>query len=483
MKYVSKMIAAWLFVAVSLSATMTQAQPYEIKHEVINASGWFGGDDRPGFSPRQVGVGQSVLIDRPMMVQSFSLHFTDRFDFDNNPAGKGHQVTLRMHVRDANGDIIRALETVVPETFDGGWVTWDGIDIAVEAGTTLIFTTYLVGASDSLQVSTGNSADADSGFVNGQRYTATGTSDKEMELWENWSEHPWDAAFRLTGELLEVAESRFDTINAYGWFGGDDRPGFSPRHVGVGQSVLIPTSMTLSRFSFYFRGPFNSASNPSDPGREVTLTLNIRDEAGNILKTLKTDVYAAFQSGWVTWNNIELDVADSTVLIFTAYLNGAADSVQVTASNGADSEAGYADGVRFVKVGGSDADMEAWTEWAEHPWDSAFWLAGYAGTTPVEIIHAPTPESFALHQNYPNPFNPETRIRFDLTKPGKVELAIYDLTGRQVRLLLSESRAAGTYSVTWDGRDDQGKLVPSGIYFYRLKVGDAVQTRRMVFLQ
>jgi len=117
------------------------------------------------------------------------------------------------------------------------------------------------------------------------------------------------------------------------------------------------------------------------------------------------------------------------------------------------------------------------------PWDSAFWLAGYAGITPVEIIHAPTPESFALHQNYPNPFNPETRIRFDLTKPGKVELAIYDLTGRQVRLLLSESRAAGTYSVTWDGRDNRGKLVPSGIYFYRLKVGDAVQTRRMVFLQ
>ncbi len=483
MKMLVRMKWTLAFLILMMVTTGLMAQNYEIKHEVMNASGWFGGDDRPSFGPRHVGVGQSVLIDKDMLVQNFSFYFVGPFDFTENPQGTGREVTLTLNVRESNGTIVKTLQTVVPASFTEGWVTWNGIDLDVQAGTSLIFTTYLVGAYDSLQVAASHRSDKDAGYANGVRYTKIGTSDESMEEWNGWEEHPWDSVFRLSGTLRTVEEARYNTINAYGWFGGDNRPSFTPRHIGVGQSVLIPTSMTLTRFSFYFRGPFDFASNPTGKGHAVTLTLNVRDEAGNILKTVKTTLNKAFQEGWVTWTGIDLDVSADTKLIFTTYLNGAYDSLQVNASQAADADAGYTDGVRYTKNGNSDSDMEDWTGWSPHPWDSVFWLAGYSGTTPVEIIHAPTPESFTLHQNYPNPFNPETRIQFDLKATAKVELAIYDLTGKRVRTLISETMSAGRYSVSWDGRNEQGKLMPSGIYFYRLKTGDQIQTRRMVFLQ
>ncbi|RMD58837.1 T9SS C-terminal target domain-containing protein [Candidatus Parcubacteria bacterium] len=174
----------------------------------------------------------------------------------------------------------------------------------------------------------------------------------------------------------QTYEVKFDSVNAFGWFGGDNRQTQGPRHVGVGQSVLVDTSITLESFSFYFRGPFDFAENPEGRGHEVTLTLNVRDTSGAILRTLQTIVADTFQTGWVTWPGIALDAAAQTTLIFTTYLVGAYDANQFTASNGADANAGYAGGVRYSKNGTSDADMEDWTDWGVHSWDSAFRLQG-----------------------------------------------------------------------------------------------------------
>jgi hypothetical protein len=79
------------------------------------------------------------------------------------------------------------------------------------------------------------------------------------------------------------------------------------------------------------------------------------------------------------------------------------------------------------------------------------------------------PETIALAQNYPNPFNPETNIRYALPHDGKVTLAVFDLTGRQVALLESGMQTAGEYTVRWNGRDSAGNRVTSGVYFYRLE--------------
>jgi hypothetical protein len=99
----------------------------------------------------------------------------------------------------------------------------------------------------------------------------------------------------------------------------------------------------------------------------------------------------------------------------------------------------------------------------------------------------PSPAGFSLFQNYPNPFNPETRIRFDIPNvPGekvRVQLAIYNLFGQLVRILVNEDRAPGEYEVSWDGRNDAGQVVPSGAYFYTVRAGEFRESKKMLFLR
>ena len=95
------------------------------------------------------------------------------------------------------------------------------------------------------------------------------------------------------------------------------------------------------------------------------------------------------------------------------------------------------------------------------------------------------PERFELSQNYPNPFNRGTTIRFALPASGKVELAIYDLAGQRVMTLVKEERSAGRYALLWEGRDDHGRELASGVYLYRLRTGDGkqVETRKLLLLR
>jgi hypothetical protein len=107
------------------------------------------------------------------------------------------------------------------------------------------------------------------------------------------------------------------------------------------------------------------------------------------------------------------------------------------------------------------------------------------GTTnhgPV-FIEVAAPETYVLHQNYPNPFNPTTNLSFPLPKGGDVTLTIYNLLGQPVRKLVHEQRAAGTHTVVWDGRNENGEQVPSGVYHYRLQAGSFVETKKMLLMK
>ncbi len=94
------------------------------------------------------------------------------------------------------------------------------------------------------------------------------------------------------------------------------------------------------------------------------------------------------------------------------------------------------------------------------------------------------PREFALAQNYPNPFARATGLRtsfgFQLPQAEFVELEIFDALGRKLRTVLAAKRPAGVYSVAWDGRDDAGRAVNGGVYFYRIRAGNFVQTRKLV---
>jgi len=88
-----------------------------------------------------------------------------------------------------------------------------------------------------------------------------------------------------------------------------------------------------------------------------------------------------------------------------------------------------------------------------------------------------------LSQNYPNPFNPETTISFSLAENDIVELTIFNLRGEKIRVLVREQREAGSYSIIWDGSDDNGNKVASGIYFYSLNTSQYSATRKMVMIK
>lgn len=97
--------------------------------------------------------------------------------------------------------------------------------------------------------------------------------------------------------------------------------------------------------------------------------------------------------------------------------------------------------------------------------------------------NAALPETFALHQNYPNPFNPTTHIEFDLNSAEWVTLTVYNILGQQIKRLIDEEYSAGQHNVVWNGEDESGRRVASGIYLYRLKAGSDSSSRKMVLMK
>jgi len=93
------------------------------------------------------------------------------------------------------------------------------------------------------------------------------------------------------------------------------------------------------------------------------------------------------------------------------------------------------------------------------------------------------PQRFSLGQNYPNPFNPQTTIPCSISESSRVILIIVDRLGREVRTLVNEEMNPGFYSMIWDGRDNQGKSMPSGPYLYCLREGSRTESRKMILLQ
>jgi len=93
------------------------------------------------------------------------------------------------------------------------------------------------------------------------------------------------------------------------------------------------------------------------------------------------------------------------------------------------------------------------------------------------------PSAYALSQNYPNPFNPTTQVEFSLPTASQVELVVYNVLGRKVRELVNQKLPAGTHRVEFDGRAESGNPVASGVYFYRIKAEDFVQSRKMILIK
>jgi hypothetical protein len=134
----------------------------------------------------------------------------------------------------------------------------------------------------------------------------------------------------------------------------------------------------------------------------------------------------------------------------------------------------------YAHVDFSDLVLKALT--AQRLYDSLF-----STPTFVDEPEHSSPEDFSLYQNFPNPLNPHTRMKYAIAgkrkDPVPTTLKIYNILGQLVRTLVDEPKEPGTYEVIWDGRDQKGNDVASGIYFYQLKAGEFRQTKKMVLIR
>ena len=232
--------------------------------------------------------------------------------------------------------------------------------------------------------------------------------------------------------------------------------------------------------TFNIRGNDSARTVSSTPGQTEFYVMHGATDAPAVdvvargLGTLFEDVFYSDATEYInlppTFYTIDLyDSTGNTLLAsFTADLNTLADSaLTVFASGFLDTVAnqnGPAFGLFAALANGTVIELPE---------------------IPLGIVNLESllPVEYALHQNYPNPFNPTTTIRYDLKQSGDVQLVIYYLLGQKIRTLVNTSQDAGYQNVVWDGRNDSGTSVASGIYIYRLEAGDYVNTRKMILMK
>jgi hypothetical protein len=119
------------------------------------------------------------------------------------------------------------------------------------------------------------------------------------------------------------------------------------------------------------------------------------------------------------------------------------------------------------------------------------WFSTYGGISVLDLgsvmdlskdENATIPRNFVLHQNFPNPFNPETNICFELPKTTQVVLKIFNIRGQEVKKLVDVPFEPGYHTIRWDGKDNRGNMLASGVYFYHFKAEEFQQTRKMLFV-
>jgi hypothetical protein len=232
----------------------------------------------------------------------------------------------------------------------------------------------------------------------------------------------------------------------------------------------ILTGADYSESDFVINRAGGDTRGPTVVAGSITVSpLPIRVPDPVSLTATVTDVYTGNSDiSAVEWSHGETAAPPGSGTAMT----GTFDSPTETASATIDSQT-LDSGSETLWVRGQDAAGQ---------WGNATSL-DVVVNSPAAAEEIAIPTRFALYDCVPNPFNPITTIRFALPEPSMVRLNVYDIAGRRVRSLIDEARPAGFESVVWDGRDDAGHPVGSGIYLYLLEAGDHKDTKKMTLLK
>ncbi len=263
---------------------------------------------------------------------------------------------------------------------------------------------------------------------------------------------------------------------------------------GIGAKIRIVTGHLTQTREVLSGGGFSSQSSLSTPfglglATEID-TLEVLWPGGAVKKyTHITDINRIIE---VVEDSI---VSSVKLLTFTAQVREELITLEWESTNeldfiGFEVERSL-DEIHFEKVGsisGSEASQYTWSEknFIIGTYYYRLKLINVNGTynySEILQVNLGPPSEFNLSQNYPNPFNATTTIRYTLPKNGHVTIKIYDILGKEVRTLIDIPQEIGYHTIRWDGHDNSGTLIASGIYYYTLKAGDFVQTKKFILLK
>ncbi|NOX89902.1 MAG: T9SS type A sorting domain-containing protein [Calditrichaeota bacterium] len=295
----------------------------------------------------------------------------------------------------------------------------------------------------------------------------------EEEGWDyNSTDMMWNAIFVIDADYLYIsAKVTDDDLNATGsdpivggqaWMGDAlefymgfyDLRNLKAYH---GYKDVMNPGTADYRISFTVWGEVQSASAKYDfPGLESTIFQSFTGDGYIIEARIALDSLAL---------DGNIDVTDG--FLFPLRIDG----TDLDPSHGDESR------TLITQWGGMGGNTEDWLR--PSSWGL---LEVINGPTAVDEV-AGTVRSFKLYDNYPNPFNPSTNIRFDLPKTTDVHVEIFNILGQKVRTLVNKKMVSGTHTVTWDGKDDRGNTLSSGIYLLKFRGGEFSASHKMVLLK
>jgi len=257
----------------------------------------------------------------------------------------------------------------------------------------------------------------------------------------------------------------------------------SPQNTGSDDTIDSDANQTTGQTGLYSLDPL-----------ETDLTVDCGLYGGGGLPVTLTYFTVIFLDGYPTLNWItQSETENSHWNIYRSVSSNLGQSVQVNTepipgagTTSEPTEYSFEDNTLFDYIYMNDlGGLSSFWYWLES--------VTYSGETdnfgpinfsiPEEVYDPPTPPipvEFGLFQNYPNPFNPITFIPFKISTQMKIELAVYDIRGRKIKTLVNNYLPGGSYNIRWDGRDETGKEVGSGLYLYRMKADDEIFTKKMI---